>query len=477
MTLPLPPHLSVYQLTRESLAYPRSLDISPATLRLLVADLFDVLVESNISARVWAKLPPVEGWHEALQRYQQQVSPPPTIYSCSTEGNGKSMQRECFLLVLSEHCHSAIVARSPELSPSRLDSSQRWQAICTFERRAVMRCWQAIQDAIDNTTLESSFTPPTSQPDTAEEKALLTQLLLKHVQRTEARQLPLSTNNSLAEIPLTTLNQPREPTPQQRPTNGISGNCPEETDETLATTPPPIEDELLRSKDELLKRVVQELRTPLTNMKTALKLLDSAQLRHPQRQRYMRLLQVECDRQTSLLAGLLNLAQIESDPQPAVMPSVQLADLIPGVVSTYQPLAQEKGIQLSYTIPVGLPPVACMETWLRQMAINLLHNSLKFTPQGGQVRVQATLQNTSVRLVFADTGIGIAAGEIPQIFNSFYRGRATAIEGTGVGLGLTIVQQLLSRCGGSIAVSSKVGEGTQFRVLLPVARHPSAANL
>jgi signal transduction histidine kinase len=237
----------------------------------------------------------------------------------------------------------------------------------------------------------------------------------------------------------------------------------------LTATPPPIEDELLRKKDELLERVVQELRTPLTNMKTALKLLDSAQLKHPQRQRYLRLLQVECDRQTSLVAGLLHLAQIESEPQPAVMPSVQLADLIPGVVSTYQPLAQEKGIQLGYTIPVGLPPVACVETWLRQIAINLLHNSLKFTPQGGQVRVRATLQDKYVRLIFADTGIGIAAGEIPQIFDSFYRGRSTASAGTGVGLGLTIVQQLLSRCGGSISVSSKVGEGTQFKVLLPVA--------
>ncbi|HEY9710782.1 MAG TPA: HAMP domain-containing sensor histidine kinase, partial [Oculatellaceae cyanobacterium] len=213
----------------------------------------------------------------------------------------------------------------------------------------------------------------------------------------------------------------------------------------------------------------QELRTPLTNMKTALKLLDSAQLKPAQRQRYMKLLNTQCDRQSSLIAGLLDLVQLESEPQPTVIPSVKLADIVPGVVSTYQPLAQEKGIQLGYTIPTEIPPVFCLETWLRQIIINLLHNSLKFTQSGGQVRVGVTLQGQYVQLAISDTGIGIAASEIPKIFDSFYRGRSTTNEETGAGLGLTIVQQLLLRCGGSISVTSRAGEGSNFKVLLPIS--------
>jgi hypothetical protein len=83
--------------------------------------------------------------------------------------------------------------------------------------------------------------------------------------------------------------------------------------------------------------------------------------------------------------------------------------------------------------------------------------------------VRATLQGEYVQLAFSDTGIGIAASEIPKIFDSFYRGRSTTSEDTGAGLGLTIVQRLLLRCGGSISVTSQLGEGSNFKVLLPVA--------
>jgi hypothetical protein len=251
--------------------------------------------------------------------------------------------------------------------------------------------------------------------------------------------------------------------------SGVSLNSQEQKQPltTNTTTPPP--QDCMVNKDEFLKRVVQELKTPLTNMKTALKLLDAAHLKPVQRQRYMQLLNTECDRQNSLMAGLLELIDLDSEPQPTVMPSVQLADIVPGVVSTYQPLAQEKGIQLGYTIPANFPPVSCSETWVRQIVIHLLHNSLKFTPAGGQVKVQATHQGEYTQLACCDTGIGIATHEIPRIFDSFYRGRQTMGDNTGAGLGLTIVQQLLIRCGGSISVTSQLGVGSNFKVFLPIA--------
>jgi len=147
---------------------------------------------------------------------------------------------------------------------------------------------------------------------------------------------------------------------------------------------------------------------------------------------------------------------------------LRLSDVVPGIVSTYQPLAQEKGITVAYTVPEGLPAVSCSSPWLRQIVINLLHNSIKFTPQGGRVWVRAKQQGDFVQVEIRDTGIGIASSDIPKIFDRFYKVRQNGDGSGGVGLGLSIVQQLLLRCGGSISVNSKLNEGSTFNVLLPL---------
>jgi two-component system, OmpR family, phosphate regulon sensor histidine kinase PhoR len=224
----------------------------------------------------------------------------------------------------------------------------------------------------------------------------------------------------------------------------------------------------LQAKDEFIKTMGLELRTPLSTMKTALSLLNSSSLKQPQRQRYMDMLSQECDRQSSLITGALDLVQLESTVEQMSMEALRLSDIVPGVVSTYQPLALEKGVMLGYVVPEDLPPVSCLMPWLKQIVINLLHNSIKFTPKGGQVWVRARQQGDSIQLEFRDTGIGIASNDLPRIFERFYRVRSTTDDSTGTGLGLSIVQQLLLRTGGSISVKSKVGEGTVFTVLLPI---------
>lgn len=230
----------------------------------------------------------------------------------------------------------------------------------------------------------------------------------------------------------------------------------------------------LRLKDEFLKTVGQELRTPLSTMKTALSLLGSPNLKPNQRQRYMDLLSQECDRQSSLITSVLEFVQLENIEEHASMQPLRIGEVVPGVVSTYQPLAQEKGIMLAYTIPEDLPAVSCVRSWLRQIVINLLHNGIKFTPEDGQVWVRARQLGDYVQLEFKDTGIGISATEIPKIFNRFYRVRQpSGDDSSGAGLGLTIVQQLLLKCGGSISVKSKPGEGTTFNVMIPVYHQES----
>ncbi|MEY3297655.1 MAG: hypothetical protein RLZZ597_915 [Cyanobacteriota bacterium] len=225
----------------------------------------------------------------------------------------------------------------------------------------------------------------------------------------------------------------------------------------------------LRLKDEFLNTVGQELRTPLTTIKTALTLLDSAHLKTPQRQRYMEMISHECDRQSALISGVLDLLQIEASASQTQLVPAHLDETVPPVVSTYQPLAEEKGVMLAYTIPKQLPKVACPDAWLRQIMIHLLSNSIKYTHAGGEVWVTARPSGDTVELEVRDTGTGIATNELPRVFDYFYRGRNLPSDAPeGAGLGLSIVQQLLMLCGGTVVVSSQLDRGTTFLVRLPV---------
>jgi two-component system, OmpR family, phosphate regulon sensor histidine kinase PhoR len=231
---------------------------------------------------------------------------------------------------------------------------------------------------------------------------------------------------------------------------------------------PPPDLSLSDFKDESIDHLMQELSAPISNIKTALKLLESPVLKPPQRQRYLELIRRECDRQNSLINGASRLLALERERARSGIEALQLAQILPGIVSTYQPLAEEKGVRLGYTVPDNLPIIYCVEMWLRQIAIELLHNGIKYTPQGGQVFVQAIARGDDVCLEFRDTGIGIATTEISKIFDRFYRVRTGADEhDRGAGLGLTIVKNILLRCGGSISVASEVGSGSRFRVILP----------
>ena len=223
---------------------------------------------------------------------------------------------------------------------------------------------------------------------------------------------------------------------------------------------------VLGLQEGFLNNLVQELRSPITHMKTALSLLESKQIKGEQRQRYLHLVSNECDRQNSLVSGLLELLQLDS---PAEAEYLHLNDIVPGIVSTYQPLAQEKEIQLGYTIPANLPLISCPRTWFRQIIINLISNSLQFTPPKGKVFVQASSKNDGehLEILVTDTGIGIPNKDIHRIFEGFYRTKSTSNEVTGAGLGLTLVQQLVQRCGGSISVTSQVGKSTTFTILMP----------
>ncbi|HYX12845.1 MAG TPA: DICT sensory domain-containing protein [Nostoc sp.] len=479
MNVSLAKDLSVYQLVMGVQAPPKPLSLSPATLLSLVRAQIDLLIEQQIAATLWLKLPPEKIWQSELARYQSSVGASSLIYTCQIdesekredEGAGEvgeentplsssspssslsplyphhvpvhispdsQMRRENFLMVLSPQFCSLILAHRPlkkhknKTTSGKVNTNknQPLLIINSLEGRIIQQVLNGIKQAI---TPESSPIPIDFTCPTVPQGALMNQLFAKQLLRQD------EINRQIIAVRTTKLQQQNQELQNKE-----------------------------QLKDEYLKNVCQELRTPLTHMKTALSLLNSPNLKPPQRQRYLHMLNTQCDQQNSLITGLLELVQLERNLEGTALESVRLSEIVPGVVSTYQPLAQEKGIMLAYTVPTELPSIWCVSGGLRQIVINLLHNSIKFTPNGGEVWVRARIQGNYVQLEFRDTGIGIAESEIPKIFDRFYRVRTAANEDYGgAGLGLTIVQQLLVRSGGSISVKSKLYEGSTFTVQLP----------
>lgn len=222
-------------------------------------------------------------------------------------------------------------------------------------------------------------------------------------------------------------------------------------------------------KDEFLTSVCQQLRTPLTNIKTAVQLLRSPRIRDAQKGKYWDVLNSECDHQVSLINSLIELISIDQDITLEPGAPIVLFDLVPGVVSTYQALAQEKGLMLAYTIPAAMPAVHFPEAALKQILVKLIENAITFTPAGGQIWLTASANTPYVQLEVRDTGIGIPSEDLAKIFERFYRVPRSRMDMPGVGLGLTIVQKLLLRLGGAISVRSELGQGSTFTILLPQA--------
>ncbi len=449
-------------------AYPylQSVLMSASSFKDCLGAWLEVLIEQNISAQLWVKLPTSQVWRESLRHYSETVTPKPQIYILSHKplpqehwytvvplSERHLLQGEYSLLVLSPTAAALVVAQRQDeaVSPEQATASSSTVALTTTVhpervRYALGELRQMVEGAVAN------------HPDRQDLQALLPQW---HQQFGVPEQVdPMLVDSLLAQ-------QWQRQVQWRQESQALRQQAMAATD--LSTQNAALLN-TLRLKDDFLNSVGQALRTPLTTIKMALPLLASPSLKPNHRQRYLDMIQQECDRQSILISGVLDLLQIEMSLATAVPAPVQLFDVVPGVVSTYQPIAQEKGVRLAYTVPNTLPCVACPESWVRQIMIHLLHNSIKYTETGGEVWVTIQAETEDwVTLTVRDTGTGITPQDLPRIFDHFYRGRHGQ-DDDGAGLGLTIVQQLLLYCGGQVSVDSHIGQGSQFHVQLPIYR-------
>ena len=226
---------------------------------------------------------------------------------------------------------------------------------------------------------------------------------------------------------------------------------------------------LERVRQEFLSNVSHELRTPLTAIITFVETLEGGAVDEPETaRRFLSAVLRNAERMRGLINDILELSAIESGAVAVETAPVRLSSLVSECFTSLGARAEERRVALVNEVPPDVFVHADARR-LEQMLTNLVDNAVKFSREGGEVRVSHEREGARDRVCIADTGEGIAPEHLPRIFERFYRvdrARSRAMGGTG--LGLAIVKHLARAHGGEATVRSTPGQGSTFTVELPV---------
>jgi two-component system phosphate regulon sensor histidine kinase PhoR len=228
---------------------------------------------------------------------------------------------------------------------------------------------------------------------------------------------------------------------------------------------------LERMRQDFVANVSHELKTPLASIKAYTEtLLDWALHDENVNIRFLHRIEEQADRLNQLILDLLSLARLESGQEVYEHGPLALAPVIASCVESHRGRCESKDLALALDLgPLdGQTLVRADEEAIRQILDNLIDNAIKYTPEGGSVRISCRVSDEGIAVEVADSGIGIPRDDLPRVFERFYRvDKARSRELGGTGLGLSIVKHLVQSIGGQIAVTSRVGAGSQFTVTLP----------
>jgi signal transduction histidine kinase len=230
--------------------------------------------------------------------------------------------------------------------------------------------------------------------------------------------------------------------------------------------------EVARLKDEFVGLISHELRTPLSSILGYLELLrdDDQNPLSDEQEQYLGVAERNAHRLLRLVGDLLFTAQVESGKFPLDLRDVELEQIVTAAVESARPAATAAGITISEQVAHDDPVTYGDPVRLGQVCDNLISNAIKFTPRGGSVTVSLSRSQKDAIITVRDTGMGIPASELDQLFSRFFRATtATRNAVPGVGLGLTITKAIVTAHHGEMGVSSEEGVGTEFSVTLPLA--------
>lgn len=225
-------------------------------------------------------------------------------------------------------------------------------------------------------------------------------------------------------------------------------------------------------RKEFVANVSHELRTPLTNVRSyAETLRDSGDIPRDTANSFLDIIINETDRMTHIVQDLLTLSRLDAGNAELNLSRFPFDDAIRSVFQANALNARQHSHQLTYDPPESLPLIVGDRSRLEQVMMNVIGNSIKYTPDGGHIRITAGSTEDSVWMEVCDDGIGIPEKDRERIFDRFYRvDKARSRESGGTGLGLSIAREIVLRHHGTIALAPHEGPGTTIRLTLPISQ-------
>jgi signal transduction histidine kinase len=226
-----------------------------------------------------------------------------------------------------------------------------------------------------------------------------------------------------------------------------------------------------RTREEMVAFVSHDLKNPLASIQMTVDYLledlvpdDTA---HRQQRKQLHAIHRSAQRMYRLIHDLLDVAAIEAGRMAVKRSPLTVDGLITDALDLLHPLAAAKRITLTTDVSPGLPEVVADHDRMLQVFSNIGGNAVKFTPDGGRIEIHATVRDTVVEFAVHDTGPGIAADDLPHVFDRFWQ--AKNARRAGAGLGLAIAKGIVEAHNGRIRAESELGRGSSFSFTLPIA--------
>ena len=225
------------------------------------------------------------------------------------------------------------------------------------------------------------------------------------------------------------------------------------------------------ARNTFLAQVTHELRTPLANISLHVKTALAAGEDQPAtRIKCLNVINEESGRLERMVSDMLSISEIEAGSFRMSRDDVRFDVLLEQLKTDYAPQARDKQIDLVFSLPAKLPVIQADRDKIALAMHNLIGNAIKYTPPGGQVTVNASVDHNQLAVDVTDTGIGVSSHELGRIFEKFYRAKDQRVaEVPGSGMGLALAREVARLHGGDIAVQSELDKGSNFTMTLPLS--------